>query len=75
MASKTGIKEKLSITLDRDLARRIRKLAGEGRVSEWLNDAALLRLQSEMIDTLIRKHHVDVNPELMAKIEAQWPRD
>ncbi len=41
---------KLSIPLDHDLAKRIRKLAGEG--SEWLNDAALLRLQAEMINAL-----------------------
>jgi hypothetical protein len=74
MASRIGAKEKISITLDRDLARRIRKLAGQGRVSEWLNDAALLRLQAEMIDALIRKHKVDVSPALMAEIESQWPK-
>jgi hypothetical protein len=73
MASRIG-KEKLSISLDRDLARRIRKIAGAGRVSEWLNDAALLRLQAIMIDALIQDHRIDVTPEFMAEIEAQWPR-
>jgi hypothetical protein len=49
--------------------------AGDGHVSEWLNDAALLRLQAIMIDRVIKKHHIDVSPEAMAEIESEWPQD
>jgi len=70
---RAGRKQKLSITLDADLASQIREIAGDGHISEWLNDAAVLMLQAQLIDDLIREHKVVIRPDLIAEIEAAWP--
>lgn len=67
-------KQKVSITLDSHLVKLIRAQAGEGRVSDWLNGAALLKLQATMIDELIAERGVDLPPELLARVEAAWPK-
>ena len=70
-----AVKEKISISLDRDVVRKVRDEAGEGRVSEWLNDAALLRLQATSLARLMSEHGVTLRSELLAKVEAEWPLD
>ncbi len=70
-----AVKEKISISLDRDVVRKVRDEAGEGRVSEWLNDAALLRLQATSLARLMSEHGVTLSSELLAKVEAEWPLD
>ena len=67
-------KEKLSVTLDQDVARLIREEAGEGQVSEWLNEAALLRLQALNLARLIADSGVILSPEILAEVDAEWPR-
>lgn len=67
-----AIKEKFSVSLDRDVLASIRKIAGAGRVSEWLNEAALLRLQEGIVAELEREHG-PVPPEITAEIETAWP--
>ena len=66
-------KEKLSISLDQDVIQKVRAAAGEGRVSEWLNHAALLRLQAASLARLMSEHGVTLSPEMLAKVEAEWP--
>jgi hypothetical protein len=66
-------REKLSVSLDRDVARRIRAAAGHGGISEWLNDAAMLRLQGDMLSRLSVDHGVTLTAELLAEVDAQWP--
>jgi len=68
-----ALKEKLSISLDRDVLASVRKIAGEGRVSEWLNDAALLRLQGIVLDTLAADHG-PLSPDVLVEVEASWPK-
>jgi len=68
-----AIREKLSISLDRSVARQIRKEAGDGRVSEWLNEAALLRLQGANLARLMVEHGVVLSAELLAEVDAEWP--
>ena len=68
-------KEKLSISLDQDVVQKIRDAAGEGHVSEWLNHAALLRLQSASLARLMSEHGVTLSTEMLAKVEAEWPSD
>jgi hypothetical protein len=68
-------KEKLSVTLDARLVRQIRASSGGGGVSEWLNDAAQLRLQGTMLARLMADHGVTLSPELLAEVDAEWPAD
>lgn len=70
-----ALKEKLSISLDQDVVRKVRDEAGEGHVSEWLNDAALLRLQATSLARLMSEHGVTLSAELLEQVEAEWPRD
>lgn len=67
-------KQKVSITLDSHLVDLIRAQAGEGRVSDWLNGAALLKLQATMIEELIAESGAALPPELLARVEAEWPK-
>ena len=66
-------KEKLSVTLDRDVVRQIRELTGEGSFSEWLNNAAQSRLQAVMLKHLIEERGIVLTPEILAEVDAQWP--
>jgi Arc/MetJ-type ribon-helix-helix transcriptional regulator len=66
-------KEKLSVTLDQDVVRQIRELIEEGSFSEWLNNAAQLRLQAIMLNKLIEERGVVLTPEILAEVDAQWP--
>ena len=68
-----AVREKLSISLDRDVVKQIRKVAGEGHVSEWLNTAALLRLQAGGLARLMADSGVTLSAELLASVEAEWP--
>jgi hypothetical protein len=68
-----ALKEKFSVTLDHAVALQIRAEAGEGRVSEWLNTAALLRLQRKSIERLIQEHGVILTSELFKEVQAEWP--
>lgn len=68
-------KEKLSITLNEQVARQVRERAGEGHVSEWMNDAALLRLQSERLDEHMRALGVTLSLEDLAEVYKEWPAD
>ena len=70
-----GVKEKLSVSLDRDVVRKVREVAGDGQVSEWLNHAALLRLQATMLADLMRESGVTLSAELLAQVKAEWPND
>ena len=67
-------KQKVSVTLDSHLVDLIRAQAGEGRVSDWLNGAALLKLQATMIDEIIAERGVALPPELLARVEEEWPK-
>jgi hypothetical protein len=69
-----GLKEKLSVTLDQNVARQIREEAGDGQVSDWLNEAALLRLQAVSLARLMADHGVVLSPEMLAEVDAEWPR-
>jgi hypothetical protein len=69
-----AVKEKLSVSLDRDLVEKIREVAGDGHVSEWLNDAVLLRLQAKILADLISEHG-PVSAEIRAQVKAEWPSD
>jgi len=66
-------KEKLSVLVDTVVARQIRAEAGDGRISDWLNEAALLRLQGSMLARLIADRGVKLTPELLAEVDAEWP--
>ncbi len=66
-------KEKLSVTLDQGVVRQIRELTEEGSFSEWLNNAAQLRLQAIMLNKLIEERGVVLTPEILAEVDAQWP--
>jgi hypothetical protein len=66
-------KEKLSVSLDQSVARQIRKEAGEGQVSDWLNEAALLRLQGANLARLMAEYGVVLSSELLAEVDAEWP--
>ena len=66
-------KEKLSVSLDRDVAQQIRAEAGDGRMSEWLNEAALLRFQGSMLARIMTEHGVKLTPEILAEVDAEWP--
>jgi hypothetical protein len=68
-----AVKEKLSISLDQDVVEKVRDAAGEGHVSEWLNHAALLRLQAVSLAQLMAEHGVTLSGELLAQVEAEWP--
>jgi len=68
-----GSKEKLSVSLDSGVAAKIREAAGDGHVSEWLNDAALLRLQGTFLAELMAESGVVLSPELLAEVDAEWP--
>ena len=68
-----ALKEKLSVSLDRDVVQKARDEAGEGHVSEWLNHAALLRLQATSLARLMSEPGVTLSAELLAKVEAEWP--
>ena len=68
-----AFKEKLSVSLDRGVARQIREEAGEGRVSEWLNEAALLRLQGASLARLMVARGVTLSAEMLAEVDAEWP--
>jgi riboflavin biosynthesis pyrimidine reductase len=68
-----AVREKLSISLDRDVVKQVRKEAGEGHVSEWLNAAALLRLQATGLARLMVEHGVTLSADLLAEVEAEWP--
>lgn len=68
-----AIKEKLSISLDQDVVQKVREAAGEGHVSEWLNHAALLRLQATSLAHLMAEHGVTLSRDMLAQVEAEWP--
>ncbi len=68
-----AVKEKLSVSLDRDLVQKIREVAGDGNVSEWLNDAAVLRLQANILADLTSEYG-PVSAEILAEVEAEWPK-
>jgi hypothetical protein len=67
-------KEKLSISFAPDVVARVREEAGEGHVSEWLEVAALLRLQATSLARLMESHGVKLSQKLLAEVEAEWPR-
>ncbi len=67
------VKEKMSISLDPAVAQRVRDEAGEGHVSEWLNEAALLRLQATSLARIMAAHGVTLSRELLAEVESEWP--
>lgn len=71
MVGKTRVK--LSVSLDQDLVKRIRAEAGQGRVSEWLNDAALLRLQGAMLDGLDAQFG-PISARVSVEVRDEWPR-
>jgi hypothetical protein len=68
-----AIKDKISISLDHSVAERIRREAGDGHVSEWLNEAALLRFQSQGLARVMHENGVTLNADLIAQIESEWP--
>jgi hypothetical protein len=39
-----------------------------------MNDAALLRLQAVRLDRFIAREGVVISPELLAEVDAEWPK-
>jgi hypothetical protein len=74
-AKADAAKRKISISLNRDIAEKIREEAGNGRVSEWMQKAALLRLQARSLARLMAEHGVTLSPEMLAEVDAEWPTD
>jgi hypothetical protein len=76
LAAEAGLaKKKISISLNRDIAEQIRDEAGDGGVSEWIQKAALLRLQAASLARLMAEHGVTLSPEMLAEVDAEWPTD
>ena len=54
-----AVKEKLSVSLDRDVVQKVRD--------------DLLRLQATSLARLMSEHGVTLSAEFLAKVEAEWP--
>jgi hypothetical protein len=65
-------KQRFLVSLDRDVFASVRKIAGARRVSEWLNEAAILRLQGLVAEDLEREY-APVPPQVEAEVERAWP--
>ncbi len=76
LAAKADVaKKKISISLNRDIAEKIREEAGDRGVSEWIQKAALLRLQAGSLAWLMAEYGVTLSPEMLAEVDAEWPTD
>ncbi|MEA2664857.1 MAG: hypothetical protein QOI11_1801 [Candidatus Eremiobacteraeota bacterium] len=68
-----GLKENVSLSLDADVVSEAKAEAGAGSLSEWMNDAALLRLQAVRLDRFIAQRGIAISPQLLAEVDAEWP--
>ncbi len=75
MSTKTASRSKVSITLDPSVLDRIKAEVGPRGVSEWVNEASLLRLQGQSFARLRSELGVVISEEVAAKVEAEWPAD
>jgi hypothetical protein len=68
-----GLKENVSLSLDADVVSEVKAEAGADSLSEWMNDAALLRLQAVRLDRFIAQEGVVISSQLLAEVDAEWP--
>jgi hypothetical protein len=69
-----GHKENVSLSLDADVVSEVKAEAGTDSLSEWMNDAALLRLQALRLDRFIAQEGIVIPAQLLAEVDAEWPK-
>jgi hypothetical protein len=68
--------EKVSLSLDREIVDKARRIAGPRGLSALVNDALRLRLQQERLRALLAEMDAEfgpVRPEDMEKARKTWP--
>lgn len=69
--------ERVSVTMDSEVASQARTLAGPGRFSAWVNEAVRLRLQSERLGRLLAEMDDEAGPvpeDLQREVDELWRR-
>jgi hypothetical protein len=73
--------EKLAVSFDRSLARKVRRAAGRrsaGNVSAWLAEAARERLRLEAGHAFLKDFEAEygaITDKEVAEVRRRWPRD
>lgn len=68
--------EKVSLSLDAEILRRARRIAGRRGLSSLVNDALRIRLQHERLERLLDEMDAEVGPvpaDLIEDARKTWP--
>ena len=69
--------KRFAISLDADLADRVRAAAGDDAISAWLADAAETKLRSDGLISVVREwehEHGDITAAELRAVARKWQR-